>query len=119
MFLYCPFRQASVFLQQGPDRIGRVYKKAVYAQFTDSSYNTIVKKPFWLGFLGPIIKAEVGDFVTVHFKNFATRPYTLHPHGVKYSKKNEGMSHICILTTLPFVMLLQKILEKILSFMIQ
>ncbi|XP_048361787.1 ceruloplasmin isoform X2 [Sphaerodactylus townsendi] len=82
--------QASVFLQQGPDRIGRIYKKAIYTQFTDSSYTRSVEKPFWLGFLGPILKAEVGDSIKVHLKNLATRPYTLHPHGVKYNKRNEG-----------------------------
>ncbi|XP_061492982.1 ceruloplasmin isoform X2 [Rhineura floridana] len=82
--------QAAVFLQQGPNRIGSTYKKAVYTQFTDNSYSTVVEKPSWLGFLGPILKAEVGDSITIHLKNFATRPYTLHPHGVKYSKENEG-----------------------------
>uniref|UniRef100_A0A8D0GPE0 Plastocyanin-like domain-containing protein n=1 Tax=Sphenodon punctatus TaxID=8508 RepID=A0A8D0GPE0_SPHPU len=82
-------RQASVFLQQGPDRIGRTYKKAVYTQYTDGSYSNTVEKPSWLGFLGPIVKAEVGDSITIHLKNFASRMYTLHPHGVKYTKENE------------------------------
>lgn len=81
---------ASVFLQQGPNRIGSTYKKAVYTQFTDNSYSKMVDKPSWLGFLGPILKAEVGDSFLVHLKNFATRPFTLHPHGVKYTKENEG-----------------------------
>ncbi|XP_060098309.1 ceruloplasmin isoform X1 [Heteronotia binoei] len=88
--LFSEDEQASVFLQHGPDRIGRIYKKAVYTQFTDSSYNATVEKPLWLGFIGPIIKAEVGDSIIVHLKNFAARPYTLHPHGVKYTKRNEG-----------------------------
>uniref|UniRef100_A0A8D0BBY4 Plastocyanin-like domain-containing protein n=1 Tax=Salvator merianae TaxID=96440 RepID=A0A8D0BBY4_SALMN len=83
-------RWTAVFLQQGPDRIGRIYKKAVYVQFTDNSFSEIVEKPLWLGFLGPILKAEVGDSFNVHVKNFASRPYTLHPHGVKYTKENEG-----------------------------
>ncbi|XP_053164229.1 ceruloplasmin isoform X2 [Hemicordylus capensis] len=81
---------SSVFLQQGPDRIGSIYKKAVYTQFTDNSYSKTVDKPPWLGFLGPILKAEVGDSFTIHLKNFATRPYTVHPHGVRYTKENEG-----------------------------
>ncbi|XP_068136842.1 ceruloplasmin [Hyperolius riggenbachi] len=82
--------QASIFLQGGPNRIGRVYKKAVYMQYTDGSYTTEIEKPAWLGLLGPIIRAEVGDVVIIHFKNFASRPYSLHPHGVHYSKENEG-----------------------------
>ncbi|KAM3834220.1 ceruloplasmin [Vipera latastei] len=82
--------EASVFLQQGPDRIGRTYKKAVYMQYTDNSYSHVVEKPPSLGFMGPILKAEVGDIFMIHLKNFATRAYTLHPHGVKYTKENEG-----------------------------
>ncbi|XP_062988150.1 ceruloplasmin isoform X2 [Elgaria multicarinata webbii] len=81
---------SGVFLQQGPDRIGSTYKKAVYMQYTDNSYTNTVEKPSWLGFLGPILKVEVGDSITIHLKNFASRPYTLHPHGVKYTKENEG-----------------------------
>ncbi|XP_077341097.1 ferroxidase HEPHL1-like [Lithobates pipiens] len=81
---------ASVFLEPGPDRIGRVYKKAIYRQYTNSDYTEEVSKPAWLGFLGPIIKAEVEDTIIVHLKNFASRPYTLHPHGVFYKKDSEG-----------------------------
>ncbi|XP_067410122.1 ceruloplasmin [Emydura macquarii macquarii] len=88
--LFSEEEQARVFLQRGPDRIGSTYKKAVYTQFTDNTFITTVEKPSWLGFIGPVIKAEVGDSIIVHVKNFASRAYTLHPHGVKYSKENEG-----------------------------
>ncbi|KAM9321158.1 ferroxidase HEPHL1 [Gastrophryne carolinensis] len=81
---------ASIFLQPGPDKIGRVYKKAIYKQFTNGSYTEEVSKPSWLGYLGPVIKAEVEDAIVVHLKNFASRPYTLHPHGVFYQKDSEG-----------------------------
>ncbi|XP_075057997.1 ceruloplasmin [Mixophyes fleayi] len=81
---------ARTFLQRESNRIGRVYKKAVYLQYTDDSYKEEIKKPNWLGFLGPIMTANVGDTMTVHLKNFASRPYTLHPHGVQYTKENEG-----------------------------
>lgn len=81
---------ASVFLSNGPTRIGSVYKKAVYRQYTDASYNTEISKPDWLGFLGPILRAEVDDVMVVHMKNFASRPYSLHPHGVFYKKDSEG-----------------------------
>ena len=43
-----------------------------------------------MGLLGPIIKGEVGDTIKVHFKNKASRPYTMHPHGVFYDKGSEG-----------------------------
>lgn len=81
---------ASVFLSNGMNRIGSVYKKALYRQYTDDSYSSEVPKPAWLGFLGPIIRAEVGDVIEVHMKNFGTRPYSLHPHGVFYEKNSEG-----------------------------
>ncbi|XP_004419321.1 PREDICTED: ceruloplasmin-like [Ceratotherium simum simum] len=82
--------QSQTYLQQAPDRIGSVYKKALYFQFTDDTFQTIVEKPSWLGFLGPIIKAETGDFIYIHVKNFASRIYSLHPHGLSYTKENEG-----------------------------
>ncbi|XP_039096960.1 ceruloplasmin isoform X3 [Hyaena hyaena] len=81
---------SDIYLQNGPHRIGSLYKKALYVQYTDQTFSTIIEKPVWLGILGPIIKAETGDKVHVHLKNFASRPYTFHPHGVTYHKENEG-----------------------------
>nr|XP_015196687.1 PREDICTED: hephaestin-like protein 1 [Lepisosteus oculatus] len=81
---------ASIFLQQGPHSIGSKYKKAVYREYTDGHFTTEIPKPAWLGFLGPILKAEVEDVIVVHLKNFASRPYSLHPHGVFYEKDSEG-----------------------------
>ncbi|XP_004682176.1 PREDICTED: ceruloplasmin-like [Condylura cristata] len=78
------------YLQQDQDRIGYVYKKALYFQYADDTFQTIIEKPPWLGFLGPIIKAETGDFIYVHVKNFASRSYSFHPHGLTYNKENEG-----------------------------
>jgi len=50
-----------------------------------------VTQPDWLGILGPIIRAEVGDTVLVHFCNHATSgAYGMHPHGFRYTKDNEG-----------------------------
>uniref|UniRef100_A0A671EB27 Ceruloplasmin n=1 Tax=Rhinolophus ferrumequinum TaxID=59479 RepID=A0A671EB27_RHIFE len=82
--------QSQKYLQRGQDRIGSVYKKALYFHYTDDTFRRIIKKPSWLGFLGPIIKAETGDWVYVHVKNFASRMYSVHPHGVTYTKETEG-----------------------------
>ncbi|PNI78330.1 CP isoform 1 [Pan troglodytes] len=81
---------SNIYLQNGPDRIGRLYKKALYLQYTDETFRTTIEKPVWLGFLGPIIKAETGDKVYVHLKNLASRPYTFHSHGITYYKEHEG-----------------------------
>ena len=71
----------------GPHFIGRKYKKAIYRQYTDASFTK--QKPRTeeeehLGIMGPMIKAEVGDTIEVVFKNLATRPYSIHPHGILY-----------------------------------
>lgn len=80
----------SVFLKAGPDRIGKIYKKAMYREFTDGTYKQLAPRPQWLGFLGPVLRAEVGDVMVVHLKNFASRNFTMHPHGVFYKKDAEG-----------------------------
>ncbi|XP_071342581.1 ceruloplasmin isoform X2 [Trachinotus anak] len=82
--------EASVFLKRGPQRIGPTYKKAVYKQYTDATYRVEVAKSDWLGYLGPLLMAEEGDTMIVHLKNAASRPYSIHPHGMNYSKGNEG-----------------------------
>lgn len=82
-----------VFVERGPEAIGRVYKKVVYRAYTDKSFSTKVDRGAeWehLGLFGPVLHAEVGDTMTVIFLNKASRPYTVHPHGVFYNKDSEG-----------------------------
>ncbi|XP_058147191.1 hephaestin isoform X3 [Dasypus novemcinctus] len=81
---------ASSFLKTDKNRIGSTYQKTVYKEYRDSSYMDEVAKPTWLGFLGPVLQAEVGDVILIYLKNFATRPYTIHPHGIFYEKDSEG-----------------------------
>lgn len=81
---------ASIILKKEPHRIGRVYKKAMYRQYTDRTYSQQILGPAWLGFLGPILRAEVDDVIIVHLKNFASRNYSIHPHGAFYKKEAEG-----------------------------
>ncbi|XP_029472373.1 ceruloplasmin isoform X2 [Rhinatrema bivittatum] len=81
---------ASTFLQRGPKKIGSMYKKAIYLEYTNNTYSQEVPKENWLGLLGPILTAEIGDSIIIHLINLASRAYSLHPHGVKYTKENEG-----------------------------
>ncbi|XP_065531951.1 ferroxidase HEPHL1 [Lathamus discolor] len=81
---------ASVYATRGANRIGRVYKKAIFRQFTDDTYSQEIPKAAWLGFLGPVLKAEEEDVFIIHLKNFGSRPYSVHPHGVFYDKDSEG-----------------------------
>lgn len=89
-----PFEgRAEFFMTSAPDRIGRIYRKAIYREYTDSSFTTVKpRSPEWehLGILGPLFRAEVGDTLRVVFRNRAGRPYSMHPHGVFYDKDSEG-----------------------------
>jgi manganese oxidase len=68
-----------------------VFQKTRYIEYTDASFNYPKSQPVWLGVLGPIIRAEVGDTVIVHFRNRApSGSYGMHPHGFRYTKDNEG-----------------------------
>ena len=44
----------------------------------------------YLGLLGPVIRAEVGDTIKVVFRNTCPFPASVHPHGVFYEKDSEG-----------------------------
>lgn len=88
------YSEASVFLKNESQRIGPIYKKAVYKQYSNATYRTEVRKPRWLGYLGPLIAAEQGDTVIIHLRNIASRAYSIHPHGQNYSKSSEGEQNV-------------------------
>jgi manganese oxidase len=67
-----------------------VWKKTRFVQYTDGTFSAPKAQPRWLGVLGPMIRAEVGDTVIVHFINRSSRPSGIHPHGLRYTKDNEG-----------------------------
>ncbi|KAB5554203.1 hypothetical protein PHYPO_G00047470 [Pangasianodon hypophthalmus] len=69
------------------------YVKAVYTEFTDSTFTTPKTKPPWAGIQGPTIRAEVNDRVVVHFKNFASYPLSISPIGIPYWKQSEGAGY--------------------------
>jgi FtsP/CotA-like multicopper oxidase with cupredoxin domain len=84
----------SAYVVASARTIGRVYKKALFREYTDATFTTLKARPSeWthLGLLGPLIRAEVGDTINVIFKNHASRPYSMHPHGVFYTRANEGV----------------------------
>jgi len=47
----------------------------------------------YLRILGPVLYGEVGDTIKIVFKNNASRPYNMHPHGVLYQKNSEGSGY--------------------------
>src|SRR2546421_3919160 len=83
----------NVFMQNGPDRIGKVYRKAVYREYTDATFTKLKPRGSseeHLGLLGPVVRAEVGDTIKFVFKNNTRFPASVHPHGVFYDKASEG-----------------------------
>jgi len=89
-----PFEgETKIWTEHGKDRIGNVYRKAIYREYTDETFTAQKKRATeWehLGIMGPLIRAEVGDTIVIHFRNNATQPYSMHPHGVSYSRDSEG-----------------------------
>ena len=62
---------------QADDRIGGRYKKALYVEYTDDTFTIKANRSYsdlHLGFLGPVIRAEVGDEINVFFKNQVNSP---------------------------------------------
>ena len=43
--------------------------QSLFKEYTDGTYTVEKEAPEWAGNLGPIIRAEVGDTIMVHFKN--------------------------------------------------
>lgn len=88
--------EANVFLQNGSDRIGQIYLKSQYREYTNEKFTTLKVVPAqWQhkGILGPVIQAEVGDTIRVVFKNNTRFPASMHPHGVFYQKNSEGSAY--------------------------
>lgn len=87
-------------------RIGRKYLKARYVEYTDATFtvrasNTTVRtddpehtgKWQHLGFLGPLLRAEVGDVLRVTLRNKARFSFSLHAEGAFGDKKAEGAGY--------------------------
>jgi FtsP/CotA-like multicopper oxidase with cupredoxin domain len=71
-------------------------RKAIYREYTDESFSTLktrAPEDKYLGLLGPVLRGEVGDTIKVAFKNNASHPYSMHPHGVLYQKDSEGADY--------------------------
>ncbi|XP_072733035.1 coagulation factor VIII isoform X1 [Ciconia boyciana] len=73
----------SLFLEAGPQRIGSKYKKVMFVEYEDATFKKRkVSDELDKGILGPVIKGEVGDQFKIVFRNLASRPYNIYPHGL-------------------------------------
>uniref|UniRef100_A0A7N9D0U9 Coagulation factor V n=1 Tax=Macaca fascicularis TaxID=9541 RepID=A0A7N9D0U9_MACFA len=77
----------SQHLDNFSNQIGKLYKKVMYTQYEDESFTKRTVNPNMKedGILGPIIRAQVRDTLKIVFKNMASRPYSIYPHGVTFS----------------------------------
>uniref|UniRef100_A0A5F4WBT6 Coagulation factor V n=1 Tax=Callithrix jacchus TaxID=9483 RepID=A0A5F4WBT6_CALJA len=85
----------SLHLDNFSNRIGKHYKKVIYTQYEDESFTKHIQNPHMKedGILGPIIRAQVRDTLKIVFRNMASRPYSIYPHGVTFSPyEDEGNS---------------------------
>jgi len=92
-----PAGYAKVFGKPSLHGLGSIYHKAMYREYTDATFTHLKPRPAdqaYLGIVGPIIHAEVGDTINVVFKNHGTHPYSMHPHGVLYQKPDEGSPYV-------------------------
>ncbi|HET9257002.1 MAG TPA: multicopper oxidase domain-containing protein [Pseudonocardiaceae bacterium] len=67
--------------------------QCLYQGYRDAGFTRRLQRPReeqYLGLLGPVIRAEVGDTIKVVFRNNCSFPASIHPHGVFYDKNDEG-----------------------------
>ncbi|XP_034430853.1 coagulation factor V [Hippoglossus hippoglossus] len=84
------------YLKQSSTRIGRKYKKAVYTMYKNDSFTERTEtkqRKNELGILGPVIRAQIRDVIKIVFKNMASRPYSIYPHGLTILKSEEGVNY--------------------------
>ncbi|XP_012890847.1 PREDICTED: coagulation factor VIII isoform X1 [Dipodomys ordii] len=72
----------SQYLKNGPRQIGKKYKKVRFMAYTDETFKTRETIQYESGILGPLLYGEVGDTLLIIFKNQASRPYNIYPHGI-------------------------------------
>uniref|UniRef100_A0A8C6YMM1 Coagulation factor VIII n=1 Tax=Nothoprocta perdicaria TaxID=30464 RepID=A0A8C6YMM1_NOTPE len=82
---YAPVKNTtSLFLEAGPQRIGSKYKKVMFVEYEDATFKRKMSAQSDKGILGPVLKGEVGDQLKIVFKNLASRPYNIYPHGLTH-----------------------------------
>ncbi len=84
------------FVEAQAHSVGKVATKAIYREYTDSSFTSLKPRPAaWehLGLLGPLLRGQVGDTIRVVFRNNTRFPVSMHPHGLLYAKDSEGAGY--------------------------
>lgn len=86
----------SLLMMPGQWTVGRRMHKAIYREYTDSTFTRLKpREALWehLGMMGPLLRAVVGDTIRVVFRNNTGLRLSMHPHGVFYEKSSEGAGY--------------------------
>lgn len=78
------------------DFIGSKYTKCLYFEYTDDRFAERMERAAedaYLGLLGPVLRAEVGDRIEVVYRNSCSFRNSVHAHGLFYEKGSEGAPH--------------------------
>src|SRR5262249_45243834 len=70
------------------------WQKSRYIEYTDATFSIRKPQPEWLGILGPVIRGEGGDSIVCRILNRSQKPHSIHPHGLRYDKDNEGAFYL-------------------------
>jgi hypothetical protein len=70
------------------------WAKTRLLEYTDSTFSVRQPQPEWLGILGPIMRAEVGDTIMVEFLNHSRCVHGIHPHGLGYARFTGAINNI-------------------------
>ncbi len=99
--VHCQTEASSCYIS-APWTNSHIFPMTRYIQY-EADFQTPVPQPEWLGVLGPILRAEVGDTVRVSFCNRTqgATAYGMHPHGLRYTKDNEGAHYFGANTRIP------------------
>jgi hypothetical protein len=76
--------------------LGTSFEKCVYQPFQNASFTTLLPRPAsqaYLGLLGPVIYAAVGDTVQVWFHNACPLPESIAPQGVQVTPPSDGTNY--------------------------
>ncbi|XP_033933200.1 hephaestin-like protein, partial [Pseudochaenichthys georgianus] len=76
------------YAENDTHRFGPTYRKVVFREY-DKGFKQAKTHPSWLGLLGPTLRAQEGETIVVTFRNMASGPHSIHPHGVAYGKQSE------------------------------
>ena len=88
-----PASASEKYFKKDSTHVGGVYTKALYREYEDVTFTKQKARGAeeeHLGFLGPVLRVEVGDALALTLKNNADMPFSIHPHGASFIKMWEG-----------------------------